>query len=287
MVRWLNSVLIIIAVLFLLGTPADGHPQDQTMQQFYETQVAQAFHAAANPQAANARVRSIWMELARYSKYQFPVLPAQNFTGGQAIPCCIYLDISIAADPSVEITRFFLAHEWGHMMHRDPLTQLSPVGQYKILMGGTAIEDSADVYAATFMRYQNHDIKPVLAFFCTLPDAGPGDTHSSGPVRARNVARIYGLGNADPCTSVESGSSNTSARLQCANDYSTCLNKIVSADMCVANNVRSCTNVCIQSGSCPQGCDASRFQAMCSRLERSSTESCRDKRDRCLRDIDE
>jgi hypothetical protein len=79
------------------------------------------------------------------------------------------------------------------MMHGDPLNQFTPIGRYRMLVGGRDIEDKADAYDATFMRYQDHDIRPVLDFLCSIPDAGPGDPHSSGPDRAKHVVAIYSV----------------------------------------------------------------------------------------------
>jgi hypothetical protein len=296
---WAARVRVALGTVILLFVLCElGLAQDPALQQFYNTQVLHAFDGMDHPAAANARVLSIWFELANYSKHRFPVYPAQQFTAGQATLSGIYLDISIAADPSVEVTRFFLAHEWGHMMHGDPLSQFTPLGQYRMLVGGTTVEDSADVYAATFMRYQNHNIKPVVDFFCALPDAGPSDTHSPGPARAAKVARIYGLKGPDPCgsgndadTDQDSAASPAQgpqqAKQQCRDDYSACLRKIVNADTCIANNVKSCTNACVRSGWCPQGCDESRFQGTCREIEQDSKDRCREKRDDCLHNAEE
>ena len=193
---------VIVALMFLCVpfSPAGLCFAQDNPEAFYNSQIAHFFEGLDDPQAANARVRGIWMELVLYSHHEFAVVPAQNFTAGQALPSgVILLDLSIAADPSVEVTRFFLAHEWGHEMHGDPLRALTPVGQYLMATGGTQIEDNADVYAATFMSHQGHDIQPVIDFFCALPDAGPSDTHSAGPIRAGKIAKIYGMGEDNPC----------------------------------------------------------------------------------------
>ncbi|MGA8433083.1 MAG: hypothetical protein WB729_24895 [Candidatus Sulfotelmatobacter sp.] len=182
-----------LATLFLVHLSV---AQDQG---FYSQYVAHAFDGLRNPAAANARVLSIWLKLRDYSGRQFAVLPAEQFTAGRATPNGIYLDVSIAADPSVDVTRFFLAHEWGHMVHLDPLLGLSPVGRYQMLLGGKTVEDKADAYAAAFMRRYHYDLAPVLEFLCSIPDTGPADSHSSGPVRAANVARVYGSTDAPSC----------------------------------------------------------------------------------------
>jgi hypothetical protein len=171
---------------------------------FHQEQIDHYLNGLHNEAAANARVRGIWGELAMYSHRMFSVLPAQQFNAGQALPSgIILLDLSIAADPNEEVTRFFLAHEWGHMMHGDPLKSLTPLGRYLMATGGTQIEDKADDYAATFMSRQNHDIEPVIDFFCQLPDSGPNDSHSSGPVRARRIAGVFGLHEDNPCANAE------------------------------------------------------------------------------------
>lgn len=89
---------------------------------FYRTYILEGQLGMRNPVAVNQRVTSIFVELARYSHHLFPVYPAEQFNAGQATPLGIYLDVSIASNPNVEVTRFFLAHEWGHMMHGEELT---------------------------------------------------------------------------------------------------------------------------------------------------------------------
>jgi hypothetical protein len=250
------------------------------------------------------------LELVGYSNHAFPVYPAQQFTAGQATLGGIYLDISIAADPSVEVTRFFLAHEWGHMMHGDPLNELTPLGRYRMAMGARAAEDNADTYAATYMRYRNHDIRPVIDFFCALPDFGPGDSHSSGVDRAKHVAAIYGVPDKHvdvPCADNNNSNGNASeqatgkdanktptenskesARSECRDKYSDCINDVMSADQCVENNVRNCTKACAPNPyRCPDGCDESRFSGTCHEIERDKKQRCREKRDDCLKAVDE
>jgi hypothetical protein len=206
----LRFKLIIVLVIILGSLAACGQPEVDE-QTFYNTYVAHAFDALNNPAAANARVFSIWSELVFYSKHMFPIYPAEQFTLGHATMVGIYLDLSVVADPNLEVTRFWLAHEWGHMMHGDPLNQLTALGQYRALMGGTSVEDDADTYAATFMRYQDHDIKPVLDFLCSLPGGGGADAHRTGPERAIHVARIYSVPDKDikaPCEPKEDEQAN-------------------------------------------------------------------------------
>jgi hypothetical protein len=121
-----------------------------------------------------------------------------------ARPEGIYLDLSIAGAPDINVTRFFLAHEWGHLEHGDLLRRYtftpSDVSTPFSLpvSSSTEIEDKADSYAATFMYRQEHDVTAVIAFLCRIPVV-PGDAHSSGPVRAKHVARLNGIRGNDPC----------------------------------------------------------------------------------------
>ena len=187
--------------------------QQMTTEEYYQTQVRHLFDGLTDPPAANARVFSIYKELVEYTDRRFPVYPFQQYTAGQATLQGIYLDISIAADPDIEVTRFWLAHEWGHMMHGDPLNQLTPVGQYRMFAGGSGAEDSADRFAARFMRVRNHDIGPILDFFCSAPDSGSDFTHSSGLQRALNVAVSYGLPDRHvsvPCAETPDSASHSS-----------------------------------------------------------------------------
>jgi len=95
------------------------------------------------------------------------------------------------------------------MMHGDPLRQISAQGPYEEVAGSTDAEMNADIYAATFMRYQDHGIQPVLGFVCAIPVAA-GDTHLPAPDRAKLIARIYGANNRDnPCGLVVPPGSNT------------------------------------------------------------------------------
>lgn len=302
------QVCLIVVLLNLLANHVYAQ---QSPQQFYQNQIAQMFAGLSDPQAANERVRGIWLELADYSGRMFPVYPAQQFTAGQATLRGIYLDVSIAADPEEEVTRFFLAHEWGHMMHGDPLNQLTPFGRYKMAVGSKAVEDSADEYAARFMTKNDNDVKPVIAFFCRMPNFGPGDTHSSGVDRAKHVAAIYnqGSGTVDvPCANGKKpGVSNKGkdgnsddddskkadeskkedARRECRDNYDECTDHIISAEQCVQNNVQSCVNACAPNPyRCPDGCSPYRFAGMCQQLENDKKRNCRDKRTTCLKDVD-
>lgn len=170
---------------------------------FRRTQALNAMHFASSPYEGNARVLRIWRQLINYTGHVFPVYEAQSYQAGMATLSGIYLDISIAGDPEEEVTTFFLAHEWGHMENQDPLNNLTPFGQYQLLLGGTAQEDRADTFAAMFMRHYHHDIRPVVAFLCALPDGPPGDTHSTGPERAAHLQSFFGIHREDPCQSDE------------------------------------------------------------------------------------
>jgi hypothetical protein len=100
------GLVLVTVVLICFGTRR-GLAQDASPDEFWQNQVVNGIAGKQNLAAANTRVHSIWMELFKYSRHMFPVYPAQQFTAGQATLGGIYLDLSIAADPSVEVTRFF------------------------------------------------------------------------------------------------------------------------------------------------------------------------------------
>jgi len=135
----------------------------------------------------------------------YPVLPSQQYTAGMSLPNgVVLLDLSIAADDNEEVTAFFLAHEWGHQVLGHPYISLTPYGRFLMAIGGTAAEDAADRYGAKFLKAKDYEIDPVLQFLCSIPAGPPGDTHSSGQVRARRVAAAYGISSTNPCESTPS-----------------------------------------------------------------------------------
>jgi hypothetical protein len=195
--NWVSSVFT-IAVFMLtgLGVHAQG---DQ--QSFIQSYLADFYQGLSNPRL-QTKMWLIWNDLHQYSGQTYRVLPAEQFTAGQALPGgVILLDVSIAGNPNDNVTRFFLAHEWGHQVHGDPYTGMTTIGRYKMAITGTQTEDNADQYATTFMKARGYDIDGAVKFFCALPDAGPADTHSSGIVRAANISRWYWGDSApkDPC----------------------------------------------------------------------------------------
>jgi hypothetical protein len=111
----------------------------------------------------------------------------------------------VAGDDAEEVTAFWMAHEWGHHVLGHPQMVLSRVGQWLMAMSGSANEDAADRWAGRFLSRNKYDIAPVLAFLCSMPGGGPGDSHSSGETRARNTARAY---RADEFTGCEDDSSS-------------------------------------------------------------------------------
>lgn len=124
----------------------------------------------------------------------YPVVPTQEFTIGQALPNgVVLLDLSIAGDPDVEVTAFWLAHEYGHQVLGHPSLLVTPMGQYVAAVAGTYHEDAADEWAAEFLDAAGYSVEPVLSFLCAMPGGGYGDSHSDGPTRASNVAAAYGV----------------------------------------------------------------------------------------------
>jgi hypothetical protein len=173
----------------------------QTAEEFHQSQIDN-FYLGINDPGTRKKVDGIWFDLAQYSYEHYVVVAAQQFTAGQALPSgIILLDVSIAGDPHGDVTRFFLAHEWGHQHYGDPYKSLTLFGPYYLATTGTKTEDRADLYATAFMKKRGYDIDRPVEFFCSLPDAGPADTHSNGPTRAKNISSAY-WGNAipdDPC----------------------------------------------------------------------------------------
>lgn len=261
------------------------HAQSPALQQFCESQLLAARAGMQHIPQVNMRVSTIWQELVHYSGEAFPVYASQQCTAGQSTPYGIYLDISIASDPSIEVTRFFLAHEWGHMTYGDPLPHLANIGQYQMLTGTTAIEDRADAYAARFMRAGGYDILPVLNFFCAIPPSPAGDTHSTGEDRARNVAQIDGYDGDYPCKSHEDPSDHASARELCRRQYRACVNRVAPVDQCVQNHFNACSSQC-QGFACQWTCNPNQFVSGCQMIREDKLDDCRSDRDDCRTDAD-
>jgi hypothetical protein len=165
----------------------------ETPTQFYNRQMAD-FAKSVNDPSANLRVQRIWLKLVSYSSgTMFPVVPAQNFTLGQALPSgVILLDVSIAGNKDEEVTAFFLAHEWGHLFHQHPLRliEASFQGPYVATIAGKEYEDEADRYGAQFLKAMGYNVNPVLEFLRSIP-VMPDAIHGSGAERASNVAAVY------------------------------------------------------------------------------------------------
>jgi hypothetical protein len=189
-----RNVTRLLGLLFLSTVcAAQGNPAD-----YFQNQIRNYWRGVYDP-STNARVQRIWLDLVDYSHVMRPVLPAQQFNAGQALPNgAVLLDISIAGDPDSNVTAFWLAHEYGHQVLGHPQLGATPWGQFLAMRAGTANEDAADRWAARFMRAKDYEVEPALEFLCGVPSA-PGDSHSTGPQRARNVARAFGDGAESPC----------------------------------------------------------------------------------------
>ena len=164
-----------------------------TSVDFFRAQQNNDFYNALGNPTVQQRVVSIWMQLAQDTGRNYPVLQAQNYTAGQALPNgVILLDLSIAGNPNPEVTAFFLAHEWGHQVMGHPqqgaMTMMT-MGPYYAAMTSRPNEDAADVYAAQFIKRHGYNVQPILNFLNSIPIV-PGDTHSPGSQRANNVAAI-------------------------------------------------------------------------------------------------
>lgn len=185
---------IVVLGIFVLGLPCAAQTD---LESFWGSHMSDMTRAISDP-TINSRVRNIWFKLARYSGQAFPVVPAQQFTMGQALPNgVILLDLIAAGDDSPEVTAFWLSHEYGHQVMGHPRLSMTPVGRWMIARGGTSQEDAADRWAGRFLRSADYRIEPVLATLCSLPNGPAGDTHSTGKQRAAIVARAYGRSNTD------------------------------------------------------------------------------------------
>jgi hypothetical protein len=186
----LVSTITIYPNLVFAQDPADA---------FLQSQVLNEWRYVENPALAQARLAKIWFELYRQTGAQYRVIPLQTDSGGLTIsPSTILIDPSILADPSEEVTRFLLAHEWGHERNGDPLKQLTSLGRYQIMTAGTRLEDGADLWATFFMKKTHHNVRPIMKFFCSIPVV-EGDTHSSGPQRAAKIALNSDISEDNPC----------------------------------------------------------------------------------------
>ena len=179
-------------LLAVIGVSVALQAQDPKLAGFWNREMDGLTSALSSP-AANARVQRIWYQLVGDTGVMLPVVPAQQFNLGQALPNgVVLLDLGVAGDSDAEVTAFFLAHEYGHQILHHPQMALTPLGRYLAAMGGTAQEDAADRWAAHFLARHGYDFAPVYAFLCALPSGPRGDAHSSGPQRARNVAAVNG-----------------------------------------------------------------------------------------------
>ena len=103
-----------VSTSFGLVTPISAQGGDP--RTFYTSQMVNLTRALNDP-TTNSRVQSIWLKLVRFTNQMYPVLPAQQYTMGQALPNgVVLLDVSVAGDPDVEVTAFWLAHEYGHQV---------------------------------------------------------------------------------------------------------------------------------------------------------------------------
>jgi len=193
------GLALLAATLFATAGVTPLHAQAQSPEDFYNEQTRDFLKALNNPRV-NSRVRRIWLQLADQTQRMYPVLPAQQYNAGQALPNgVIVLDVSIAGNDHQEVTAFWLAHEWAHQYYGHPQMQLTAIGQLLIARAGTAQEDAADRFAGRFLKSQEYDIEPVLSFLCRIPGGGANDAHSAGAKRAKNTAAAYGLDDYEGC----------------------------------------------------------------------------------------
>jgi hypothetical protein len=198
----MRTLCALMAAALLWLSPNNLSAQ-QDVDAYYASQTALYIQALTDPNL-QAKVRLIWYDLHNYSQEQYAVRPTQGYHLGQALPGgVILLDLSVAEDPNGNVTRFFMAHEWGHQHNHDPYMSLTPLGQFQMAMSGTQAEDRADEYATKFMKTRGYNIDGPIKFFCSLPPSPPGDAHSDGRTRAANVSKWYWGDQApsDPCNS--------------------------------------------------------------------------------------
>ena len=194
----------VVGLASCVGTSEPARAQTPQQRAFYKEQMI-AMQAALMDPTANDRALKIWSKLVDYSHQRFRVLPAQNFTMGQALQGgTVLLDVALLAyDESV--TAFWMAHEYGHQVLGHPALTATPLGQFIAMSAGTANEDAADRWSGGFMKAVHYPIEPTLNFLCRMPSGGRGDSHSEGPARAGQVARAYGL-TGEPCRTVSNAS---------------------------------------------------------------------------------
>ena len=193
------KVLACFAIL-IISFPVAGFGQNASMYKFWQREMAGFTRALSDP-SVNQRVQSVWLKLVMYSGRMFPILPAQQFTLGQALPNGIVLvDLGVVGDAHEEVTAFWIAHEYAHQVKGDSQLLVSPVGRFIAAASGTRYEDGADRWAANFMADAGYRISPVLSFLCELPSGRWNRSHSPGRTRARNVAAAYGVDPDSACS---------------------------------------------------------------------------------------
>lgn len=217
----MHRVLLPIALtaVIVATSAAQSDPRE-----YFATQVQNYWRALRDP-STNSRVQRIWLDLVAYSGLMRPVVPAKQFNAGQALPNgVVLLDLSIAGDPNENVTAFWLGHEYGHQVLGHPQLGMTPWGQFLAMRAGTSNEDSADRWAARFLKAKGYDVAPVVAFLCGVPSA-PNDSHSTGLERAAAVARAYGGGAAD-CDDRNAGRNSSGARIRSSSRRVPCQHRL-------------------------------------------------------------
>ena len=184
-----------LIVALLSAAPAHAQNPDA----FWWSEMAGLERSLRDP-SISVRVQEIWRELVAETGQHYPVVPSQRFTLGQALPNgVVLLDLSVAGNAHREVTAFWLAHEYAHQVLDHPRLLVTSLGRWVAAIGGTAQEDAADRWAARFLSERGYDASPVLEFLCALPSHPADRAHSTGAVRARNVAESYAGGAEPPC----------------------------------------------------------------------------------------
>lgn len=169
-------------------------------QQYHQEEMENWARGAANVQAdwsPSGRVGKTYAQLQTYSGMQFQLYAAQNFNWGQAhAGGVILLDLSTVGqgESQPDVFAFKLAHEWGHEALGHQPNFYNPNGgayRYSAIANDTSSEDAADAYAGAFLAEYKYDASKVAEYLKGLPENPSGDTHSSGPERAKTVTRAF------------------------------------------------------------------------------------------------
>lgn len=195
-----GTITVVILIISLMPSQASGQmPSSWETYLYNQSEFVKYLNALPsvnmefNPYNTSSRVGRIYRELVSFSGKEFALFPAQTGTIGQAHNGgIIIIDISKLSEPD-EILAFWLAHEWGHqdLGHATNIYKPYQSNSWQIRELPTEKEDSADRYAAKFLRHEGYSIDRVLAHLESLPTSPYDHSHSPGWQRARIVSNAY------------------------------------------------------------------------------------------------